>query len=112
MIRRPPRSTRTDTLYPYTTLFRSARQGNVRPAPPVGRGAKRPYANLESAWGLCLCPPRVGRDAASNPTSVYGVPGHLYRVALVRHGFIGRVDDDHDQRRKRFCTVAHRAVPP
>src|SRR3546814_6799977 len=26
MIRRPPRSTRTDTLFPYTTLFRSARQ--------------------------------------------------------------------------------------
>src|SRR3546814_7938420 len=26
MIRRPPRSTRTDTLFPYTTLFRSATQ--------------------------------------------------------------------------------------
>src|SRR3546814_6145556 len=27
MIRRPPRSTRTDTLFPYTTLFRSAGGG-------------------------------------------------------------------------------------
>src|SRR3546814_10064744 len=27
MIRRPPRSTRTDTLFPYTTLFRSDRIG-------------------------------------------------------------------------------------
>src|SRR3546814_7125524 len=27
MIRRPPRSTRTDTLFPYTTLFRSAKPG-------------------------------------------------------------------------------------
>src|SRR3546814_16671638 len=27
MIRRPPRSTRTDTLFPYTTLFRSDREG-------------------------------------------------------------------------------------
>src|SRR3546814_18267455 len=27
MIRRPPRSTRTDTLFPYTTLFRSAYGG-------------------------------------------------------------------------------------
>src|SRR3546814_9555165 len=27
MIRRPPRSTRTDTLFPYTTLFRSVPQG-------------------------------------------------------------------------------------
>src|SRR3546814_3912963 len=32
MIRRPPRSTRTDTLFPYTTLFRSAedREGICR----------------------------------------------------------------------------------
>src|SRR3546814_5191025 len=28
MIRRPPRSTRTDTLFPYTTLFRSASIGS------------------------------------------------------------------------------------
>src|SRR3546814_16159693 len=31
MIRRPPRSTRTDTLFPYTTLFRSTgKDGDVR----------------------------------------------------------------------------------
>src|SRR3546814_14497973 len=30
MIRRPPRSTRTDTLFPYTTLFRSAAQQQHR----------------------------------------------------------------------------------
>src|SRR3546814_15245111 len=29
IIRRPPRSTRTDTLFPYTTLFRSDRRGDV-----------------------------------------------------------------------------------
>src|SRR3546814_1082361 len=29
MIRRPPRSTRTDTLFPYTTLFRSAQPRNA-----------------------------------------------------------------------------------
>src|SRR3546814_11112596 len=29
MIRRPPRSTRTDTLFPYTTLFRSFGEGRV-----------------------------------------------------------------------------------
>src|SRR3546814_11755446 len=29
MIRRPPRSTRTDTLFPYTTLFRSIRSRHV-----------------------------------------------------------------------------------
>src|SRR3546814_13508440 len=30
MIRRPPRSTRTDTLFPYTTLFRSPRRHATR----------------------------------------------------------------------------------
>src|SRR3546814_10963804 len=34
MIRRPPRSTRTDTLFPYTTLFRSAGR-------PVGKQRHR-----------------------------------------------------------------------
>src|SRR3546814_13294445 len=38
MIRRPPRSTRTDTLFPYTTLFRS-------PMLDVGCGTK-PYREL------------------------------------------------------------------
>src|SRR3546814_7086408 len=46
MIRRPPRSTRTDTLFPYTTLFRS----RPRPGPlaecrrPPDRGRFRPRA--------------------------------------------------------------------
>src|SRR3546814_1589769 len=37
MTRRPPRSTRTDTLFPYTTLFRSRR----RRTDPVERGLRR-----------------------------------------------------------------------
>src|SRR3546814_8247994 len=38
MIRRPPRSTRTDTLFPYTTLFRSAVKAGTR---RLGRRAPR-----------------------------------------------------------------------
>src|SRR3546814_21200038 len=37
MIRRPPRSTRTDTLFPYTTLFRSVRNSNLSVRPECGR---------------------------------------------------------------------------
>src|SRR3546814_3317016 len=36
MIRRPPRSTRTDTLFPYTTLFRSARRREIEVMKLVG----------------------------------------------------------------------------
>src|SRR3546814_4703161 len=37
MIRRPPRSTRTDTLFPYTTLFRSGQGTDPRRWPRQGR---------------------------------------------------------------------------
>src|SRR3546814_9634241 len=39
MIRRPPRSTRTDTLLPYTTLFRSERLGERAGVSDAGRAA-------------------------------------------------------------------------
>src|SRR3546814_2270219 len=42
MIRRPPRSTRTDTLFPYTTLFRS-----FRCVAPIIEYSKREFYNHE-----------------------------------------------------------------
>src|SRR3546814_7878863 len=44
MIRRPPRSTRTDTLFPYTTLFRSNHRADDREPPQ--RPAVAPDARL------------------------------------------------------------------
>src|SRR3546814_12254136 len=41
MIRRPPRSTRTDTLFPYTTLFRSPGRRRGRERDPAGRPGGR-----------------------------------------------------------------------
>src|SRR3546814_6384330 len=47
MIRRPPRSTRTDTLFPYTTLFRSSRDSgshgrqDAQEPHPRSRGRRR-----------------------------------------------------------------------
>src|SRR3546814_18477575 len=43
MIRRPPRSTRTDPLFPYTTLFRS-----LSPEPMAAIGRWREAARIES----------------------------------------------------------------
>src|SRR3546814_17698058 len=66
MIRRPPRSTRTDTLFPYTTLFRSTGIQHPRPAltPIQRRGGKTggryhhhqvaPMSKLESISGPAL----------------------------------------------------------
>src|SRR3546814_10886539 len=41
MIRLPPRSTRTDTLFPYSTLFRSQRRVRIREFGAQRRGARR-----------------------------------------------------------------------
>src|SRR3546814_6147552 len=50
MIRRPPRSTRTDTLFPYTTLFRSRRRRRAR------RRRGRPRRRARRGWkGRCRC---------------------------------------------------------
>src|SRR3546814_13841841 len=54
MIRRPPRSTRTDTLFPYTTLFRSSSGENYRAN--ASRSVSRRWAQRcifsaeKSAW--------------------------------------------------------------
>src|SRR3546814_3667629 len=53
MIRRPPRSTRTDTLFPYTTLFRSLSTSDVCPrcASRLEEGAAPPNAGNAPAVG-------------------------------------------------------------
>src|SRR3546814_10087637 len=48
MIRRPPRSTRTDTLFPYTTLFRSQQRGSRgRPREHCTAISLRPYRGVK-----------------------------------------------------------------
>src|SRR3546814_19475788 len=52
MKRRPPRSTRTDTLFPYTTLFRSRSKGRERCRPAEPREALPPPC--QASAGLFL----------------------------------------------------------
>src|SRR3546814_4112588 len=65
MIRRPPKSTRTDTLFPYTTLFRSdfvspgvgsamRMQARGDPARRAGRDVRHGRVPL---WGRCMTDP-------------------------------------------------------
>src|SRR3546814_7520677 len=55
MIRRPPRSTRTDTLFPYTTLFRSVDAGIADGAQRDGREGQQAVAQAaESRRGAAL----------------------------------------------------------
>src|SRR3546814_3755856 len=71
MIRQPPRSTLTDTLFPYTTLFRSyvdsvnikARDSTLRmrPAPHAGPG-----------------PPLDGAEAVRSPSIEESIMAHIF----------------------------------
>src|SRR3546814_3960942 len=63
MRRRPPRSTRTDTLFPYTTLFRS-RAGELRARRPAWNPARGRLARGGASRGLRPVPAVAVHDAA------------------------------------------------
>src|SRR3546814_8829018 len=83
MIRRPPGSTRTDTLFPYTTLFRSEAQGWQ-----FARGC----ASIGSAsWSTCGGwggPARAwpARSTCRAPRSTDGRPARYRATTLARGG--------------------------
>src|SRR3546814_19437607 len=68
MLRRPPRSTRTDTLFPYTTLFRS------------------PDREREWREDHCRDGDRIGRDYAATGDVHHPRPGDVSTSAQRRQG--------------------------
>src|SRR3546814_19473699 len=112
MIRRPPRSTRTDTLFPYTTLFRSGRlrprrghgtagtAGGTADRPgllrrrPARRRAGIPVSRLSAI--PAADPPGAVRDGRGRRAGDHrpGIPGMAARqpvldVDLLLHGAAG-----------------------
>src|SRR3546814_4011978 len=76
MIRRPPRSTRTDTLFPYTTLFRSRRGPFFLSAP---RTEERCFDKLSTNGGKnfawCKAPSRRQATGQGRAALVEGAHG-------------------------------------
>src|SRR3546814_2454479 len=68
MIRRPPRSTRTDTLFPYTTLFRSKH----------GKAPKIPMLKVDGVFG-----PKT-KDALRRAVAGFGRANVENGMALAR----------------------------
>src|SRR3546814_3681466 len=87
MIRRPPRSTLTDTLFPDTTLFRSLFPKNtqekqhVASSSPCGRGVRHRAMMVNGKRFPPLCRP-VRRAADAEPDDVR-ITGHLVRLRPV-----------------------------
>src|SRR3546814_12135670 len=74
MIRRPPRSTRTDTLFPYTTLFRSRQRRRPVRAPAARPGGAPRTRPVRARAGRSRHPARSARGLATAAT-LSGGPG-------------------------------------
>src|SRR3546814_3083078 len=70
MLRRPPRSTRTDTLFPYTTLFRSPLVGRERCArQPAGEAGERASDRIQHVDERGVAAGRLGEPRSEEHTS-------------------------------------------
>src|SRR3546814_7069047 len=108
MIRRPPRSTRTDTLLPYTTLFRSAEIAVERHAHVAGIGERldtqvfkppraksvlqRPIDNIVAQQLVAGATRELG--AAQDATELVFLDRTVARSARLRR--LRRIDDMHE----------------
>src|SRR3546814_9290264 len=85
MIRRPPRSTRTDTLFPYTTLFRSAA--------PVAA------ARGESLSMLAPPPEPLSPFTLCETHGIFGLPGCRVRYSSAELGWSSLFLSEQDEAR-------------
>src|SRR3546814_10190458 len=90
MIRRPPRSTRTDTLFPYTPLFRSAPVG--READAIGIIAREDVFLDEAAVGLGI----EDADDVMAARGIIDLPmiGEPETAVAVEHDVVRTAQDD------------------
>src|SRR3546814_5066020 len=102
MIRRPPRSTRTDTLLPYTTLFRSARAEQPRDV----RGQRRA--------GIAVMPLEMGshdpRRLAERQPQQHEADDHIGDLAEVAH--VEKLRREAAEHRDRARRRAQQRAPP
>src|SRR3546814_10186205 len=101
MIRLPPRSTRTDTLFPYTTLFRSENKGSRALVPGAGTLRAQPVQlflelDLQPALDRFAVHPlahRVGKSGLAQRHATLGVVVVLValRIAQLLHQLRRRV---------------------
>src|SRR3546814_2560339 len=97
MIRRPPRSTRTDTLFPYTTLFRSGRGRGPRAClhrPPVlligvprrcrGDAYRQPQPTAVERFEVLPCRSQAGRRSEEHTSELQSLMRISYAVFCLK----------------------------
>src|SRR3546814_5357911 len=93
MIRRPPSSTRTDTLFPYTTLFRSCRapaagRRRIRDVPVPGRHPDRTIGARGAPGGGS----RAGRRSEEHTSELQSLMRISYAVFCLKKKNIQQLD--------------------
>src|SRR3546814_10283655 len=100
MIRRPPRSTRTDTLFPYTTLSRSPPAPQGRPEPmgtnamidsPRSLGLARTMRAMPVALLLAAGSASAAEEQTINAFSVWNGEGSVYESGPHLGTFVGSI---------------------
>src|SRR3546814_6473478 len=96
MIRRPPRSTRTDTLFPYTTLFRSRKKRrhdtlSFERRRIVAQWMMQPTAQQAAAHGRCAMIQRRKQGGAFFAANGFGQLQILAGNRVQHHIFAGMV---------------------
>src|SRR3546814_6981908 len=84
MIRRPPRSTRTDTLFPYTTLFRSPDHRRYPRLASPGKASPRGGFVMTDALDRKRQAITARRDASTFPGEVEASDAALARLDAIR----------------------------
>src|SRR3546814_15180782 len=118
MIRLPPRSTRTDTLCPYTTLFRSLRSQPAIAVVEPTKSASASTSGVHSGWAT-ICASKRSRAcctcAAVNNSCTSQLPSHRNSsMSVCAHRLLvltGREDWDKALRRRRAYHNFWYAVP-
>src|SRR3546814_2560376 len=96
MIRRPPIATRTDTLFPYTTLFRSyGRQGEAGPTTRCNSAhSQQPFDRHSGQKGDGCALPSIGPRLVGVHAHAIGRPFQPVEPAILgKDDFIGLVRD-------------------
>src|SRR3546814_10543057 len=112
MIRRPPRSTRTDTLFPYTTLFRSspwpAARGDRGRAGRIGAGGDRGAGAIASdcqraTWPLAAALVERSEEHTSELQSLMRISYAVFCLKKKKHNT--HTKDDKNTNSNRIVDV-------
>src|SRR3546814_2589846 len=94
MIRRPPRSTRTDTLFPYTTLFRSDPYAFLTPLPPLS-----PLAIITENW--------IARAAERDQWPILAIIAEQNLLPRLFHSLIAQRSEEHTSELQSLMRISY-----